>query len=117
MEEKRRKEKEEDLSHLSPDERAAERFRLKKLQEEASLKLDLDSLGLELSSSGDLDGETAKKEEFISYAEAISKKVTQFRAKEEYVTLVDELVKILCAGCKFGQKLLNSHESDVIGIF
>lgn len=101
LEEKRRKEKEEeDLAHLSPEERVAEKLRLKKLQEEASLKLDLDTLGLTSSSSTDLDGDPTTKEEFTSYAEALSKKIARFRAKEEYLTLIDELVKNLCAGCK-----------------
>jgi len=99
LEEKRRKEKEEeDLAHLTPEDRAAEKLRLKQLQEEASLKLDLDTLGLTSSSGGDPDGEPKTKEEFISYAEAISKKITRFRGHEEFVTLVDELVKSLCAG-------------------
>lgn len=91
---------------MSPEERAAEKLRLQKLQEEASLKLDLDTLGLTSTSSTDLDGDLNTKEEFISYAEAISKKITRFKAKEEYVTLVDELVKTLCAGCKFDVTLV-----------
>ena len=109
MEEKRRKEKEEeDLAHLSPEERTAEKLRLKKLQEEASLKLDLDTLGLTSSSSTDLDGDLTTKEEFISYAEALSKKINRFKAKEEYVTLIDELAKNLCAGCK-----LNNFSNNI----
>lgn len=84
---------------MTPEQRTAEKLRLQKLQEEASLKLDLDTLGL-TSSSADLDTDPTTKEEFLSYAEALSKKISRFRAKEEYVTLVDELVKNLCAGCK-----------------
>lgn len=90
------------MAHMNPEERAAEKLRLKKLQEEADLKIGLDSLGLSPSSSSNLDSfNPTTKEEFEDFAKAISKTITQFSSKEEYVPFIDELVKNLCAGCEY----------------
>lgn len=64
------------------------------------MKLDLDTLGLTTSNTAELDADPTTKEEFSAYADAISKKITRLKGKEEYVFLIDELVKSLCAGCK-----------------
>jgi translation initiation factor 3 subunit J len=103
LEEKRRKEREEEeMADMTPEEQVAERLRRKKLQEEADLKIGLDSLGLSPSSSSNLDSfNPTTKEEFAEFAEAISKTITQFKSKDEYVPFLDELVRNLCAGCEF----------------
>jgi translation initiation factor 3 subunit J len=87
------------MANMTPEERAAEKLRLKKIQEEADLKIGLDSLGLTSNSSLD-SFNPSTKEEFTEYAEAVSKTVSQFKSKAEYATFVDELVRNLCAGCE-----------------
>lgn len=91
------------MANLPPEEVAAEKLRLKKLQEEADLKTALDTLGLTSSSNATttIDSfDPTTKEEFAEYSEALSKKIAQFKAKEEYVTFLDDLVRNLCAGCE-----------------
>jgi translation initiation factor 3 subunit J len=102
LEEKRRKEKEEEeMANMTPEERAAEKLRLKKLQEEADLKIGLDSMGLSPTSGSSLDSfNPTTKEEFAEFGEVISKTVTQFKSREEFVPFLDELVRNLCAGCE-----------------
>lgn len=97
LEEKRRKEKEEeDMANLTPE----ERIRLQKLQEEEYTKAALDTLGL-TSSSATLDAfNPTTKEEFTEFADAICKKVSQFKMQDEYVSFLDDLVRNLCAGCE-----------------
>lgn len=99
--ERKRKEQEEDMANMTPEERIAEKLRLQKLQEEADLKTALDTLGLGPSSIG-IDAMTPNtKEEFTEFAEAISKKIFQFKNSDEYPTFVDDLVRNLCAGCEY----------------
>jgi translation initiation factor 3 subunit J len=101
LEEKRRKEKEEDdFAHLTPEEKAAEKLRLQMLQEEEYTRAALDTLGL--TSSATIDSCNPKtKEDFIEFAEAICKKVSQYKTKDDYyVPFLDELVRNLCAGCE-----------------
>lgn len=87
------------MAHLSPEERVAEKLRLKKIQEEADLKIGLESLGLTPSTSADSFNPTTK-EEFSEYAESLSRTVSQYKSKAEYVSFVDDLVRNLCAGCE-----------------
>lgn len=88
------------MAHLTPEQRQAEILRLKKIQEEADLKIGLETLGLAGSSNIDAFNPSSK-EEFTEYAETISKTVSQFKTKLEYASFVDDLVRNLCAGCEF----------------
>lgn len=91
------------MASMTPEQRAAEKLRLKQLQEEADLNTALDTLGLTSASSfatSDAANPTTK-EEFSEYADALVKKITQNKLKEEYVPFLDDLVSKLCAGCEF----------------
>jgi len=102
LEEKRRKEREEEeMANMTPAERAAEKLRLKQLQEEQDTKTALESLGLSSASATTFDSFNPEtKEEFAEFGDAVCRKVTQFKLKEEYVSFLDELVRNLCAGCE-----------------
>jgi translation initiation factor 3 subunit J len=99
-EEKRRKEKEEeDMANLTPEQRTAEKLRLKKIQEESDLKIGLETLGLSPNASTSIESfNPSTKEEFAEFADAISRTVSQFKTKLEYGSFVDDLVRNLCAG-------------------
>lgn len=87
------------MAHLTPEERTAEKLRLKKVQEEADLIIGLESLGLTTSSKTSIESFNPNtKEEFTEYADAISKVVSQFKSHAEYASFVDDLVRNLCAG-------------------
>lgn len=105
LEEKRRKEKEEeDMVNMTPEERTAEKLRLRKLQEEADLKISLDTLGLGTSSGETLESfNPTTPEEFTEYSDSLCKKIRQHRAKEGYPNFLDDLVRTLCAGREFFQ--------------
>lgn len=91
------------MAHLTPEQRAVEILRLKKIQEEADLVLGLETLGLTPTTTLGSSIESfnpSSKEDFTEYAEAISKTVSQYRTKAEYSSFVEDLVRNLCAGCK-----------------
>lgn len=94
------------MAQLTPEQRTAAKLRLKHLQEDADTKLALETMGLTTSSGSNIDSLNPKtKEEFAEIATAISKTITQFKAEEEYVPFLDELVSKLCAGCELRDKL------------
>lgn len=85
---------------MTPEEKAAERLRLQKLQEENDLKLALETLGVD--DVGGIDSKSPKTaEEFTAFAEAISKKVLQYKFTEEFSNFSEELVRNICAGRKY----------------
>lgn len=93
--------KEQELleANMTPEQRAAEKLRLQKLQEEADLKTALDTLGLVSSSSTGIDAmNPITKEDFMEFSDALSKKITQFKNSDEYPSFLEELVRNLCAG-------------------
>lgn len=96
-EEKRKLEKEADAANLS----AEELRRLKKLQEEADLKTALDTLGLNEGSSAIDASNPTTKEEFAEFSDMLIKRITQFKAKEEYLNFLDDFVRNLLASCEF----------------
>lgn len=88
------------MAHLTPEQRIAEKLRLKKIQEEVDLKIGLETLGLAATSNIESFNPTSK-EEFTEYAETIGKTVSQFKTKLEYASFIEDLVRNLCAGRKF----------------
>ena len=109
------------MAHLTPEQRTAEKLRLKKVQEEADLIIGLESLGLTTSSKTSIESFNPNtKEEFTEYAEAISKVVSQFKSNAEYASFVDDLVRNLCAGSEWkmenfefsGLKILSKSEAN-----
>lgn len=88
---------------MTPEQRLAEKARIQKLQEENDLKIALETFGLG-DTTGAVGGIDARNpqtaEEFTELAEAISKKVLQFRTREEYSNFTEELVRNICASSK-----------------
>lgn len=94
------------MANMTPEERTAEKLRLRKLQEEADLKMGLETLGLAASSSSAIAEalpNPTTKEEFAAYAESVSKTIKQLKDKEEYAPFLEELVYKLCTGCELIQ--------------
>uniref|UniRef100_A0A182Q8E3 Eukaryotic translation initiation factor 3 subunit J n=1 Tax=Anopheles farauti TaxID=69004 RepID=A0A182Q8E3_9DIPT len=97
--ERLRREQEEAEANMTPEERLAEKRRLQKLQEENDLKTAMETLGITPMSSGNgIDGmHPTNKEEFGELAEAISKKLANYRAHTEYQGFLEELLLKLFA--------------------
>lgn len=90
---------EEEEANLTPEERLAEKRRLQKLQEENDLQTAMETLGIGPMSSGNgIDGmHPTTKEEFVELAEAISKKLSNYRENPEYQGFLEELLLKLFA--------------------
>lgn len=89
---------------MTPEERIAEKLRLQKLQEEADLKLAMETLGITADASveGSIDGMVpTSKDEFSQLAQLISNRVALFREKDEFPNFVEELVKNISLHCKW----------------
>jgi len=55
-----------------------------------------------LTSSAAIDSFNPKtKEEFAEFGDVLCKKISHFKAQEEFVPFLDDLVRNLLAGCKY----------------
>ncbi|XP_070507273.1 eukaryotic translation initiation factor 3 subunit J [Chironomus tepperi] len=87
------KQEDEDTANLTPE----EKIRLQKLQEEEYTRAALDTLGL--TSNAAIDSFNPKtKEEFAEFGDVLCKKISHFKAQDEYVTFLDDFVRNLLAG-------------------
>lgn len=94
--ERRRLEKETET--MTPEQKLAEKLRLQKLQEESDLKNALDTFGV-TTLAGGIDGMTPNtKEEFVELADAIVKKLSNYRSDIEFANFLEDLVTKLFAG-------------------
>uniref|UniRef100_A0A1L8DSP8 Eukaryotic translation initiation factor 3 subunit J n=1 Tax=Nyssomyia neivai TaxID=330878 RepID=A0A1L8DSP8_9DIPT len=106
IEEKERLEEEElnrleqeKLEAMTPEEQLAEKLRIEKAQKESDLKNAQDLLGVggeRLVGEGIDAMVPTNKAEFTELADAISRKVATFKAKEEFPVFVEDLVRNLC---------------------
>ncbi|KYQ51034.1 Eukaryotic translation initiation factor 3 subunit J, partial [Trachymyrmex zeteki] len=90
--ERKVKEKEE---ALTPEERRVELLRRQRLQEEADLRLAMETFGVtEVSQNESLDTIVPDtKEEFERYGAALSQKINQFNKHAEFPLFAEELIK------------------------
>ncbi|XP_063699101.1 eukaryotic translation initiation factor 3 subunit J [Culicoides brevitarsis] len=99
LEEIERKRREKEEAEMTPEQRLAEKARIQKLQEENDLKLALETFGLtDAGATGGIDARNPQTvEEFTELADAISKKVLQFKLRDEFPNFAEELVRNICA--------------------
>lgn len=91
--ERKLKEKEETLT---PEERRAEQLRRQRLQEEADLRLAMETFGVTEESTNSSDnGVLNSKMEFEQYCAALSLKMSQFSKHTEFPPLAEELIKCI----------------------
>ncbi|XP_065225471.1 eukaryotic translation initiation factor 3 subunit J-like [Planococcus citri] len=90
-------EKEIDTTNMTPEEVAAEKLRRQKLIEEADLELAKETLGFE-DESCFLDGlNPTTKEEFVTFKDAICKKILSFKKSEHFSVFMEEFIKDVSA--------------------
>lgn len=98
LEEAERRRLEKEAENMTPEQKLAEKLRLQKLQEESDLKNAMDTFGV-TSLAGGIDGmHPTTKEEFGELAEAITKKLSNYKADPEYANFLEDLVTKLFAG-------------------
>lgn len=89
--EKKAKEKEETLT---PEEKRAELLRRQRLQEEADLRLAMETFGVTEEPTIGLDVTNLNtKEEFEQFGAALSQKINQFKKHSEFPPFAEELIK------------------------
>ncbi|XP_012253156.1 eukaryotic translation initiation factor 3 subunit J [Athalia rosae] len=91
--ERKAKEKEE---ALTPEEKRAEMLRRQRLQEEADLRLAMETFGVTPDAVNAVGLDAAMpdtKEEFDEFNEALSKKINQFNKHAEFTAFAEELIK------------------------
>jgi len=80
---------------LTPEEKAAEKLRAMKMEENAQMKLTRDMLGVE-GGEGGLDSMVpVTKEEFTEFAKALCEKIRLFNNSEHYNGLLESITKDL----------------------
>lgn len=89
--EQKAKEKEE---ALTPEERRAELLRRQRLQEEADLRLAMETFGVEEETGESIDAMSpSTKEEFDQFGAVLSQKINQFSKHADFPHFADELIK------------------------
>ncbi|XP_055533871.1 eukaryotic translation initiation factor 3 subunit J [Wyeomyia smithii] len=92
QEELERRKNEQAEENMTQEQKLAEKLRLQKLQEESDLKNAMDTFGV-TTMVGGIDGMyPTNKEEFAELAEAINKKLSNFKNDPEYPNFLEELV-------------------------
>lgn len=85
---------------MTPEEALAEKLRLQKIQEEADFNAAMDTFGVTDRLTGIDAMLPTNKAEFTELAEAISKKVAQFKNDNEFSGFIEELIRNVCVNCK-----------------
>lgn len=89
--ERKAKEKEETLT---PEEKREELLRRQRLQEEADLRLAMETFGVTEETSTGLDAMNPNtKEEFDQFAAALSQKINEYKKHSEFPPFAEELIK------------------------
>ncbi|XP_032673762.1 eukaryotic translation initiation factor 3 subunit J [Odontomachus brunneus] len=91
--EKKAKEKEE---ALTPEERRTELLRRQRLQEEADLRLAMETFGIAEETGESIDAMApSTKEEFDQFGAALSQKINQFSKHADFPYFAEELIKFI----------------------
>ncbi|KAL4703051.1 hypothetical protein ACJJTC_006661 [Scirpophaga incertulas] len=81
------------VEELTPEQKLAEKLRQQKLQEESDLRLAMETFGVS-EGAGKLDSfHPTNKAEFTEFADLLTKKISIYKAKEDFPVFVDELVR------------------------
>ncbi|XP_058838655.1 eukaryotic translation initiation factor 3 subunit J [Topomyia yanbarensis] len=92
LEELERRKAEQENENMTPEQKLAEKLRLQKLQEESDLKTAMETFGV-TAPIGGIDGmHPTNKEEFTELADAITKKLSNYRSDPEYPNFLEDLV-------------------------
>ncbi|KAF4530763.1 hypothetical protein B566_EDAN007985 [Ephemera danica] len=90
---------EEAQRQLTPEERLAEKLRQQMLQEEADLKVAVETFGISAEScmGGGLDAmNPSTKEEFEEFSKALVKKIIPFSSSQHFPFFAEELIRNMC---------------------
>lgn len=103
-------------ANMTPEEKLAEKLRLQKIQEEADLRAAMDTFGITEKSGIDAL-QPKNKTELTELADAISKKVSQYKHLVDFPGFLEELVRNVCVNCKYLPKVHDSIFDPLINQF
>ncbi|XP_041364395.1 eukaryotic translation initiation factor 3 subunit J-A-like isoform X2 [Gigantopelta aegis] len=121
---KKKQMQEEEMSkkEMTPAERHSEKMRLRKVQEEADLRLAREAFGItdkKVSDSGIDSMFPSTEEEFVAFENALKTKITEFESSKFYASFLEKLFTDLTLGlqvedCKKIGSVINSihHEKE-----
>ncbi|XP_027009930.1 eukaryotic translation initiation factor 3 subunit J-B isoform X1 [Tachysurus fulvidraco] len=97
---KKRIEESQAAPELTPEELAAEKLRVQKLQEESDLALAREAFGIDTTTTNSASGIEAMcpstKEDFLAFEKALKDKITQFEKSVHYSSFLESLFQELC---------------------
>lgn len=85
---------------MTPEEKLAEKLRIQKIQEEADLRAAMDTFGVTDKTGVDAL-QPKNKAELSELADAICKKVSQYKHLADFPGFLEELVRNVCANRKY----------------
>lgn len=97
---------------MTPEERLAEKLRIQKIQEESDLRAALDTFGVGAEKTGIDAINPTNRAELTELGDAISKKVNQYTKVDDFPGFLEELVRGVCANCKWNHRLFNLATVD-----
>ncbi|XP_058237481.1 eukaryotic translation initiation factor 3 subunit J-B isoform X2 [Hemibagrus wyckioides] len=87
-------------SQLTPEELAAEKLRVQKLQEESDMALACEAFGVDTTTTNSASGIEAMcpstKEDFVVFERSLRDKITQFEKSVHYSSFLESLFRELC---------------------
>lgn len=87
-------------SELTPEEQAAEKLRVQKLQEESDMALACEAFGVDAATTNSASGIEAMcpstKEDFVNFEKLLKDKITQFEKSVHYSGFLESLFRELC---------------------
>lgn len=84
------------------EDQLAEKLRLQKVQEEADLRAAMDTFGVIDKERTGIDAmNPTTKTEFTEFADALSKKIGQYKSSDEFIGFVEKLVQDVCLNCEY----------------
>ncbi|KAF4090912.1 hypothetical protein AMELA_G00031020 [Ameiurus melas] len=97
---RKRLEETQDDSQLTPEEQAAEKLRVQKLQEESDLALAREAFGVDTTTTNSASGIEAMcpstKEDFVAFEKLLRDKITPFEKSVHYSNFLESLFRELC---------------------
>lgn len=87
---------------MTPEEKLAEKLRLQKIQEEADLRVAMDTFGVVERTGSGIDGlHPTNRAGLTELADAINQKVTQYKDLEDFPGFLEELTRSICSTRKY----------------
>ncbi|XP_075752914.1 eukaryotic translation initiation factor 3 subunit J isoform X2 [Pelodiscus sinensis] len=106
---KKRLEAPEESKELTPEEQAADKLRLKKLQEESDLELAKETFGVNNTCGIDAMNPLSK-DDFTEFGKLLKEKITQYEKSLHYASFLEALVRDVCISLEVDdlKKITNS---------